>query len=246
MCMRASESTFSRALDGVCNLPSTVKRAVKRSHKFRRILGLGRRIRRTFLALTSLPQHLFRVKVNKERTEVPKIESSFDRRYVDRWNGLNCIPDIEAVKRFNARQICNVMAAWSCFKREYLKIDEGVKDYEGFRDGDEQNDFKKLVNRRDYVVYTNNERMRVFLEHLTKWQVLSPNSVDFNMPKEKFVYFGINPSRRELAALKDNGFIGGVIVGSDAAFVSKVLKIEIEDSFYDTGILSGNKFVSLI
>jgi len=170
---------------------------------------------------------------------------------------LNCVPDIEAVVKFNAKQICNVMAAWMMYRRIY-----GCN--------------KDMTRRTDFVVWAPNKRMRVFLQHLTKWKVFE------QLPSEKFFYFGVNPTKRELmevsavakeaskktqAALdvvvnqieENDGVpivaeavkppvldvIGGIIVGSDPHFLNKVDPMLFGDhTVEDSCILGPQKYVT--
>lgn len=153
----------------------------------------------------------------------------FDRRHLNRFNSLNCVPDIEAVVKFNAKQICNVMAAWMMYRRVY-----GCN--------------KETTGRTDFTVWAPNKRMRVFLQHLTKWKVLEER------PSEKFFYFGVNPTKRELQEVssasepgnpQEVGVIGGIIVGSDPHFLDKIDPMLFGNyTIWDTCILGPQKFVT--
>jgi len=147
-------------------------------------------------------------------------QKPFDRTYLDRYNSLNCKVDIEAVcRRLSAKQVTNVMAAWTCYKKQY-----GI--------------YKEHVNDTTFVVYAPNKRMATFLRHMTKWQVF-----DKNIPATEFTYFGINPDRKELQDLAWSDMIRYIIVGSTTKFLDDC-SIGGLYSFQDQRILGPNKTVS--
>lgn len=142
----------------------------------------------------------------------------FDRTYLDRYNSLNCKPDIEIVcRRLSAKQVTNVMAAWTCYKKQY-----GI--------------YKEHVNDETFVVYAPNKRMATFLRHMTKWQVF-----DKEIPNVEFTYFGINPDRKELQDVVKVDMLRYIIVGATTQFLDNWLA---SFSFQDRRILGPNKTVS--
>ena len=147
-------------------------------------------------------------------------QKPFDRTYLDRYNSLNCKPDIEIVcRRLSAKQVTNVMAAWTCYKKQY-----GI--------------YKEHVNDETFVVYAPNKRMATFLRHMTKWQVF-----DNKMPVEEFTYFGINPDRKELQDVSKSNMIRYIIVGATQSFLESCYMGTLY-SFQDQRILGPNKTVS--
>ena len=146
-------------------------------------------------------------------------QKPFDRAYLDRYNSLNCKPDIEIVcRRLSAKQVTNVMAAWTCYKKQY-----GI--------------YKEHVNDETFVVYAPNKRMATFLRHMTKWQVF-----DKAIPAEEFTYFGINPDRKEIQDVtKAADMLRYIIVGATTEFLDNWLT---SFHFQDQRILGPNKTVS--
>ena len=147
----------------------------------------------------------------------------FDRKYLDKYNLLNCKEDIEKVVKMSAKKITNVMAAWYEYRRKF-----GCT--------------KTHTNDETVVAFVPNKRMRVFLQHLTKWKVSA------DLPKTPFLYFGINPDRKELQDIKQLnetvGCSGGIVVGTDTDFLSSVLKTCDCRYYWDHAILGPNKTVS--
>ncbi len=160
-----------------------------------------------------------RVAVNPKYFDIIA-QQPFDRTYLDRYNSLNCKPDIELVcRRLSAKQVTNVMAAWTCYKKQY-----GI--------------YKEHVNDETFVVYAPNKRMATFLRHMTKWQVH-----DKAIPAEEFTYFGINPDRKELQDLARSNMIRSIIVGATQSFLESCYNGTLY-SFQDQRILGPNKTVS--
>ncbi len=151
----------------------------------------------------------------------------FDRTYLDKFNALNCKPDIEDVVHFSAKQVCNIMAVWQCYKRHF-----GV--------------FKAHVTDRGFVAYAPNNRMATFLRHMTKWTVLG-NEVTF-LPSTHFTYFGINPDSRELKDLEGVHCPTEAIIVGGASAVNWVAQsstwLGTLNQYVDNKILGPNKIVS--
>ena len=148
-------------------------------------------------------------------------QQPFDRVYLDRYNALNCKSDIEAVcGRLSAKQVTNVMAAWTAYRRQY-----GV--------------YKEHVNDTTQVVYAPNKRMATFLRHMTKWQI-----VQNKLPTCEFMYFGINPDRKELQDVTGLEVSRHIIIGSHESFISRYFGVWSSLHFQDRRILGPNKTVS--
>jgi len=145
-------------------------------------------------------------------------QKPFDRTYLDRYNSLNCKPDIEIVcRRLSAKQVTNVMAAWTAYRRQY-----GI--------------YKEHVNDAAQVVYAPNKRMATFLQHMTKWQIIQDK-----LPTCEFIYFGINPDRKEIQDVSKSNMMRYIIVGANSKFLDTWFS---SFSFQDRRILGPNKTVS--
>lgn len=148
---------------------------------------------------------------------IPK--TPFDRVYLDRYNNLNCKPDIEFVTKLTAKQVTNVMAAWQCYKRSF-----GMD--------------KTRASDQEFVVYAPNKRMATFLRHMTKWQIHSEKP-----PIGEFFFFGVNSDRKELQDVARTGnYFGFIVVGTTQVLVNDILLYA--DSYTDAKILGPNRTVS--
>lgn len=98
------------------------------------------------------------------------------------------------------------------------------------------------MNDSSIVAFAPNKRMRIFLQHMTKWKVSS------EAPTTAFLYFGINPDRKELQDVfslnEAIGCHGGVVVGTEAEFLHGILKTCDCQSYWDEAILGPNKTVT--
>lgn len=154
-------------------------------------------------------------------------KTKFYRCHLKFYNSLRCVPDVENVISMKAKNICNVVAAFKAYQKYFDRTKAHMQD-------------------SSVLVWAPNMRMRVFLQHMTKWQV------EKDMPTEPFMYFGVNPPRKELEDLETvlatnkASIPAFVVVGTDPGFLKKITpSVGNFVSSWDQGILGPNKFVTV-
>lgn len=154
-----------------------------------------------------------------------KFESRFmPNPYVQQFDALKCAEDLEEIMTFNSKHKCNIMALWKTYKR-----------YSGI--------YKDKISDDTVKVFTNNNRVALFLKYMTKWTIIRDGLKDGLLVNCAFI---INPDKKEARHILENLDATDIVLISNLKCVNDFQKFELAYTYASEVIAHKKKDVNII